>query len=127
MNDDTVPEFAIVGHPNEGKSSVVSTLAEDDSVRISPTPGETIQCQTFPVIIDGREIIRFVDTPGFQNPKQTLLWMKNYQGSDDQLLESFYNSISLPNSTVLIIIYFRMFSLSPFIVLSHLIFDFHRN
>lgn len=92
MNGDTVPEFAIVGHPNEGKSSVVSTLAEDDSVRISPTPGETIQCQTFPVIIDGREIIRFVDTPGFQNPKQTLLWMKNYQGSDDQLLESFYES-----------------------------------
>jgi hypothetical protein len=92
MNGDTVPEFAIVGHPNEGKSSVVSTLAEDDSVRISPTPGETIQCQTFPVIIDGREIIRFVDTPGFQNPKQTLVWMKKYQGSDDLLLEAFYES-----------------------------------
>jgi hypothetical protein len=92
MNSDAVPEFAIVGHPNEGKSSVVSTLAEDDSVRISPTPGETIHCQTFPVVIDGREIIRFVDTPGFQNPKQTLVWMKNYQGSDELLLESFYES-----------------------------------
>jgi hypothetical protein len=92
MKTDTIPEFAIVGHPNEGKSSVVSTLAEDDSVRISPTPGETIQCQTFPVVIDGREIIRFVDTPGFQNPKQTLVWMKNYKGSDDLILESFRES-----------------------------------
>ena len=38
MNDKRIPEFAIVGHPNEGKSSVVSTLAEDDSVRVTPTP-----------------------------------------------------------------------------------------
>ena len=84
-----IPEFAIVGHPNEGKSSVVSTLAEDDSVRISPVPGETIQCQTFPVSIDGQEIIKFTDTPGFQNPKQTLDWMKNYQGEDNKIVEIF--------------------------------------
>ncbi len=89
MNSETVPEFAIVGHPNEGKSSVVSTLAEDDSVRISPTPGETIECQTFPVIIDGREIIRFIDTPGFQNPKQTLQWMREYQGPDESIAADF--------------------------------------
>ena len=92
MNDNMIPEFAIVGHPNEGKSSVVSTLAEDDSVRISPTPGETIKCQTFPVMIDGKEIIRFIDTPGFQNPNQTLKWMKNYQGSDDLIIEVFRQS-----------------------------------
>ncbi|MFP4347574.1 MAG: GTPase/DUF3482 domain-containing protein [Thermodesulfobacteriota bacterium] len=92
MNRHLIPEFAIVGHPNEGKSSVVSTLAEDDSVRISPLPGETIECQTFPVIIDGREIIRFVDTPGFQNPKQTLKWMKDYQGPDEQIMHKFRES-----------------------------------
>jgi predicted GTPase len=89
MNNNMIPEFAIVGHPNEGKSSVVSTLAEDDSVRVSPTPGETIKCQTFPVMIDGKEIIRFTDTPGFQNPKQTLKWMKNYQDPDDLIIEVF--------------------------------------
>ena len=36
MNDysrpGNIPVFAIIGHPNEGKSSVLSTLAEDDSV-----------------------------------------------------------------------------------------------
>jgi len=88
-NNNRIPEFAIVGHPNEGKSSVVSTLAEDDSVRVSPTPGETIKCQTFSVMIDNKEIIRFTDTPGFQNPKQTLKWIKNYQGPDNLIIEVF--------------------------------------
>ncbi|MBW1671877.1 MAG: 50S ribosome-binding GTPase, partial [Deltaproteobacteria bacterium] len=84
-----VPEFAIVGHPNEGKSAVVSTLAEDDSVRVSPYPGETIVCQTFPISIDGREIIRFTDTPGFQNPKRILTWMKSHVADDRRLLRDF--------------------------------------
>lgn len=83
------PVFAVLGHPNEGKSSVVSTLAEDDSVRISPTPGETRVCKTYPVIIDGREIIRFVDTPGFQRPRDTLKWMEAFAGPDDRMLPEF--------------------------------------
>ncbi len=84
-----VPEFAVVGHPNEGKSSVLSTLAEDDSVRVSPTPGETRECRRFPVKIDGREVIAFIDTPGFQNPRRTLQWMREYKGSDKRLLVDF--------------------------------------
>jgi len=84
-----VPEFAIIGHPNEGKSSVLSTLAEDDSVRVSPIPGETVVCQAFPVRIDGREIIRFIDTPGFQNPRQTLQWLKEYRGPEEGMLAAF--------------------------------------
>lgn len=84
-----VPEFAVIGHPNEGKSSVLSTLAEDDSVRISPIPGETRECRRFPVVIDGREMIAFVDTPGFQNPRQTLQWMQQYQGPDEMMLTDF--------------------------------------
>ena len=59
-----IPEFAILGHPNEGKSSVLSTLAEDDSVRVSPVPGETRECRTFPVIVDGREVLRFDPATG---------------------------------------------------------------
>lgn len=77
-----IPEFALVGHPNEGKSSVLSTLAEDDSVRISPTPGETTECRTFPVTIDGEEILRFTDTPGFQNPARVLHELQNLAGPD---------------------------------------------
>ena len=81
-----LPEIAIIGHPNEGKSSVLSTLAEDDSVRISPYPGETTVCRSFPVTIDHRELIRFVDTPGFQNPAQVLAKLKTLDGSSEQRL-----------------------------------------
>jgi len=84
-----IPIFAVVGHPNEGKSSVLSTLAEDDSVRISPVPGETFECRIFPVKIDGREILRFIDTPGFQNPRATLRWMQNYTGPAPDLVREF--------------------------------------
>lgn len=83
------PVFAILGHPNEGKSSVVATLAEDDSVRISPTPGETRQCREYPVIIDGTEVIRFVDTPGFQQPRRTLSWIEAYEGEEPRRLPEF--------------------------------------
>ncbi len=85
----TIVEFAIIGHPNEGKSSVLSTLAEDDSVRVSAIPGETVICQSFPVRIDGREIIRFVDTPGFQNPRQTLAWLQDYDGPEEEMIPAF--------------------------------------
>lgn len=86
---DKSPLFAVLGHPNEGKSSVVSTLAEDDSVKISPTPGETRTCREYPVIIDGRKIIRFVDTPGFQSPRRTLEWIESYTGPADRMIPEF--------------------------------------
>ncbi|MFW2365248.1 MAG: GTPase/DUF3482 domain-containing protein [Desulforhopalus sp.] len=84
-----IPEFAILGHPNEGKSSVLSTLAEDDSVRVSPIPGETTQCRTFPVIIDGHELLRFTDTPGFQNPGRVLSELRNRATASSNPLSHF--------------------------------------
>jgi len=89
INSDMIPEFAILGHPNEGKSSVLSTLAEDDSVRVSSTPGETRECRTFPVVIDSKEILRFTDTPGFQNPARVLSEFKKLQNSGDKILQEF--------------------------------------
>lgn len=83
------PEFAILGHPNEGKSSVLSTLAEDDSVRVSATPGETTQCRTFPVVIDGKEMLRFTDTPGFQNPGRVLSELKKRFGESLDPIKDF--------------------------------------
>lgn len=84
-----VPEFAVLGHPNEGKSSVVSTLTEDDGIAVSPIPGETRTSRTYRVKIDGEEIIRFVDTPGFQVPRQTLEWFQRYRGSTETILDAF--------------------------------------
>ncbi len=80
VNTPGVPEFAVLGHPNEGKSSVVSTLTEDDNIRVSRVPGETTVSRAYTVKIDGRDIIRFVDTPGFQVPRQTLAWFREHPG-----------------------------------------------
>ncbi len=84
-----IPEFAVLGHPNEGKSSVVSTLTEDDQIRVSQIPGETTVSRTYTVEIDGKKIIRFVDTPGFQAPRQTLAWFREYAGDPEKILDQF--------------------------------------
>ena len=84
-----VPVFAVIGHPNEGKSSVVSTLTEDDRVPISSVPGETRQCVPYAIRVDGETLVRFVDTPGFQMPQQTLRWMKQFSGPSERLVEEF--------------------------------------
>ena len=87
MNE--IPVFALLGHPNEGKSSVVSTLTEEDSVPVSEIPGETRECANYAIVVDGRTLLRFVDTPGFQMPLQTLAWMKQYSGPPEKMIEEF--------------------------------------
>ncbi len=70
-----IPTFAVVGRVNMGKSAVLATLLEiddDQVIRISPTPGETTRCQVLPVVFDGHEHLRFIDTPGFARPVDAL-------------------------------------------------------
>ncbi|MCK5349968.1 MAG: 50S ribosome-binding GTPase, partial [Desulfobacula sp.] len=87
-----IPEFAVLGHPNEGKSSVVSTLTEDDRIRVSCIPGETTVSRRYTVKIDGEDIIRFVDTPGFQVPRQTLAWFKAFDGDPAKIVNRFIDT-----------------------------------
>jgi len=77
----TTPLFAVVGHPNKGKSSIVSTLAQDDSVAISPVPGTTVSDRTYPMIVDDEVLYVLVDTPGFQRARAALEWMQRQAGS----------------------------------------------
>ena len=69
------PRFAVVGHPNKGKSSIVSTLAHDESVQISNTPGTTTKQRSFPLKIDGEILYELYDTPGFQRARAVLAWL----------------------------------------------------
>jgi len=71
MSTNDLPVIAILGDVNHGKSSVVATLTEDDSVRIGAFP-TTTQCQRFRV----RDLLEFVDTPGFQNAREALRELK---------------------------------------------------
>jgi hypothetical protein len=69
------PVFAVVGHVNKGKSSIVSTLTEDETVRIEKDPGTTRVCRAFPIAVDGRTLFSLVDTPGFEQARAALDWM----------------------------------------------------
>ncbi len=77
------PTFAIVGHPNKGKSSIVATLAEDESVAISPDPGTTRIARSFRMRIDDQVLYELFDTPGFQRPRAILDWLRQHERGAD--------------------------------------------
>src|SRR5438445_13409632 len=75
------PRFAVVGRVNKGKSSIVATLAEDDTVRIDPRPGTTTEVREYPVRVDGRTLFVLVDTPGFEDAARALAWLRSREVS----------------------------------------------
>ncbi len=77
------PSFAVVGHPNKGKSSIVSTLARNDDIKISHQSGTTSRANAVNVETT-RSGYRLIDTPGFQRPVKVLAWLKNHANSADQ-------------------------------------------
>ncbi|WP_108125603.1 DUF3482 domain-containing protein [Saccharospirillum mangrovi] len=68
------PRFAVVGHPNQGKSSLVSTLVQDDHIEVSPVSGTTRNAQRFRLVLGERTLYELIDTPGFQRARQILDW-----------------------------------------------------
>ncbi len=79
-----VPQFAVVGHPNKGKSSIVSTLAQQDDIAVSPRSGTTTAAQAYSVKTGGGQFM-LIDTPGFQRPVKALRWLQQYaQNASDR-------------------------------------------
>lgn len=94
MHKYTHPKFAVVGHPNKGKSSIVSALALDDSVQISDTPGTTSKRRSFPLKVDGKILYELIDTPGFQRARRVLAWLEQHDVSADkkhEIVSAFIN------------------------------------
>ena len=79
----SLPRFAIVGHPNKGKSSIVATLAEDATVAISPEPGTTTAARAYPMRVDGVTLYELIDTPGFQRARDVLAWLRAHDRGAD--------------------------------------------
>jgi hypothetical protein len=78
MTDHSLPQFAVVGHPNKGKSSIVSTLSHNDDVVISSQSGTTQTADPITVeTLHGR--YQLIDTPGFQRPIKVLKWLNEQQ------------------------------------------------
>ncbi|MEO8183435.1 MAG: DUF3482 domain-containing protein [Deltaproteobacteria bacterium] len=79
-----LPVFAVVGRVNRGKSSIIATLAEDDSIEISPRPGTTRHATTYDVTLEGELLFRLIDTPGFEDAARALSWMQRGQPGAEQ-------------------------------------------
>ena len=69
------PAFAVVGHPNKGKSSIVATLAQDDAVAIACESGTTRHAQPYAMTVDGQALYTLIDTPGFQRARRVMDWL----------------------------------------------------
>ncbi|MGQ9425834.1 DUF3482 domain-containing protein [Gilvimarinus sp. F26214L] len=78
MNTPHLPRFAVVGHPNKGKSSIVATLAQDDSVYIDRVSGSTRVTRRYPMQVDGETLYELIDTPGFQRARAALAWLNEH-------------------------------------------------
>ena len=79
------PRFAVVGHPNKGKSSIVSTLVESSGIQISNIPGTTVDSEVYSMRIKDSVLYELVDTPGFQRPRKVLAWLEaNSKSADDR-------------------------------------------
>ena len=72
------PKFAVVGHPNKGKSSIVASLALDSSIQIGNTPGTTQVKRGFPLKVDGKIVYELFDTPGFQRARRVYAWLEEH-------------------------------------------------
>lgn len=79
-----VPVFAVVGRVNRGKSSIIATLAEEDSIAISPLPGTTRRSTSYDVSLDGEVLFRLVDTPGFEDAARALSWLEQTKPGAEQ-------------------------------------------
>ena len=75
----SLPKFAVVGHPNKGKSSIVSTLSQDERVSVGEDPGTTSANAIFSLDLGDSCLFELVDTPGFQRPRKVLKWMKQHE------------------------------------------------
>ena len=83
MTRTNTPRFAVVGHPNKGKSSIVAALAQNDAIDIYSRSGTTLRSEPFEIAI-GDAAYTLIDTPGFQRPRRALEWLNRHATSADQ-------------------------------------------
>ncbi|MFC3093210.1 GTPase/DUF3482 domain-containing protein [Alteromonas sediminis] len=70
-------KFAVVGHPNKGKSSIVSTLSHNDQISISSRSGTTEKAEAY-LVKTTTSAYALIDTPGFQRPTKVLQWLQQH-------------------------------------------------
>lgn len=85
----SLPAFVIAGQPNEGKTTVVATLTENETARIGPIPGTTRELSPYTVCVDGDPQFILYDTPGFENPGALLEWFRTHSAHHENPAKAF--------------------------------------
>ncbi len=84
-----IPQFVIAGQPNEGKTTVIATLTEDDGARRGHMPGTTRELKRYAVSVDGIPRLTLFDTPGFENPGELFEWFDEHASRHDNPAAAF--------------------------------------
>ncbi|MBT9490944.1 MAG: GTPase/DUF3482 domain-containing protein [Paucibacter sp.] len=84
--------LALVGHTNAGKTSLLRTLTRRaDFGAVSNRPGTTRHVEALALRIDGRDALRFLDTPGLEDAPALLDYIQQMDAglSREQRLQAF--------------------------------------
>jgi len=89
MSSTKIPSFCIVGQANQGKTTLLATLTENDRLQISNMPGTTTVATEYPVMVDDEKIMSFWDTPGFENSPEVDDWFKKHADTSENPAKDF--------------------------------------
>ncbi|MFW5753111.1 MAG: DUF3482 domain-containing protein [Planctomycetota bacterium] len=78
----TLPQIAVVGFVNAGKSSLVAALSEHGDIAIDEQGGTTRQCHAYTCPRSGEPSLVLIDTPGFQDARHANAWMQQWQDAN---------------------------------------------
>jgi hypothetical protein len=84
--------LALVGHTNAGKTSLLRTLTRRaDFGEVSMRPGTTRHVEALGLALDGRDAVRFLDTPGLEDAAALLDYVQQMDAglSREQRLQAF--------------------------------------
>lgn len=94
--------FAVIGKPNNGKSTIISTLTFDDRIEISDEIGTTKKSAKYLYNYMGKNVSAYYDTPGFEKAKLIWIYIEEHKEtvtSINQILQNFIDEYSNNTST----------------------------
>lgn len=94
--DSRTPCFAVVGHPNKGKSSIVSAISRNESVSVGKDPGTTKTNSVFEIRLEGDLLFSLIDTPGFQRSRKFLRKLREHESGSEGRREAIEHLLAQP-------------------------------
>lgn len=94
--------FAVIGKPNNGKSSIISALTFDDRIKIADEIGTTKKSTKYSYKYNDEDVCSYFDTPGFENAIDIWSYIKKQKettSSINQILQNYINEYENDSTT----------------------------